>query len=216
MSVPVVADADTGYGNVINMRRTVREFEQAGAAAIYFEDQVAPKKCGHFQSKSVIPKEEMVAKIRAAVEARQDPDFVLIARTDAVATHGIDEAISRVNAYHEAGADVVYIDAPESEEQVRRIGKEVNSLLMFNQAEGGKTPLFSVQQLQEMSFKIVSFSNSLMRTAAKAMVGLLTELKETGTTETYLDRMISFEERNEIVGLPEISRLEERYKTTVP
>jgi 2-methylisocitrate lyase-like PEP mutase family enzyme len=211
VSLPVVADADTGYGNPINMMRTVRDFERAGVAAVYFEDQVAPKKCGHFAGKGIISRDDMVMKIKAAVDARDDPEFVLIARSDAVAVAGIDEAIARVNIYRDAGVDVVFIDAPESADQVRRIGAEVRGPVMLNIAEGGKTPLFSVQEAEEMGFKIISFSNTLLRVAGKAMQEVLEELKAKGTSQRFLERMISFPERNEILGLFQIYELEKKY-----
>ena len=140
VDIPVIADCDTGYVNPINVRRTVQEMERASVAALFFEDQVAPKKCGHFESKAIISRDDMVAKIRAAVDTKTDPDLVIIARSDSIATDGVDEAIARAEAYHLAGADAVFIDAPESADQVRRIGREVRAPLMLNQAEGGKTP----------------------------------------------------------------------------
>lgn len=209
--LPVLADCDTGYGNAINMLRTLREFEAAGVGGIFFEDQVAPKRCGHFQGKEVIPIHEMVGKIRAAVDTRQDPDLVLVARTDARAVLGLDEAIARGNAYAEAGADVIYVEAPASLDELRQIAQAIGAPLMCNLVEGGVTPLVPVPQLAELGYKIVSFSNSLSRAGAKAMQRVLVELQRTGTTAGVMDDMISFAERNQILGLEEFYHAEERY-----
>src|SRR6185312_12717200 len=157
VDVPVIADADTGYGNTINVLRTVQLYEQAGVAGIHLEDQVMPKKCGHMTGKVVIPAAEMVGKVRAAVEARQDPDFLIIARTDAAAVHGLNEAIDRGRAYAEAGADALFVEAPTSEEDIARVAAELRGVapLVFNWAEGGRTPLLPVERIAELGFSLV-------------------------------------------------------------
>jgi carboxyvinyl-carboxyphosphonate phosphorylmutase len=211
VDIPVFVDADTGYGTAINVMRTVREFERAGVAGLFIEDQVAPKKCGHFAGKQLISRREMILKIEAALEARQDPDLVLMARTDAIAVLGFDEAIERAKDYFEAGADTVFVEAPESVEQLSEIATSLDGPLWANIVEGGKTPQLRVAELANIGYKVVSFSNSVSRTAAKAMQEVLQEIKEKGTTAEFLDRMISFEERNEILGLATIYELEERF-----
>ena len=211
-TIPAIADADTGYGNAVNVMRMVREFEHAGAAGIYMEDQVFPKKCGHFAGKEVIPTAEMVGKIEAAVHARRDDDFVLVARTDARATHGFDEAVERSNIYLEAGADVIFFEAPRSEDELRQIPKLVNGPVLANMISGGgQTPLMTAQELGEMGFKIVNFGAASQQAAMFASVCLYRELMDTGTTAGYLDRMLSFDERQARIGLPEVSELEQRF-----
>ena len=214
VAIPLVADADTGYGGPLNMMRTVQEFEKAGAAGIYFEDQIAPKRAGYFKGLQVVSRGEMVAKIKAAVEAREDPDLVLIARTDAVATHGVDEAIERANLYHDAGADVAFvvIATPVPEEEIRRIAREVRAPSILNQAEGGVVPLYTAQQVEEMGFKIYSFSNTLMRTGGKAMENVLAEIQQAGTSRAFVDRMLTFQERDDILGLSSIYELEAKFR----
>lgn len=211
VGLPVIADADTGYGNAINTMRTIREFQQAGVAGLFIEDQEVPKKCGHFSGKRLVSREEMVKKIQAALETRGESELVLIARTDARAVYGLPEAIERANAYRLAGADVIFVEAPESIEELRAIPEAVNSPLMTNVVEGGKTPQLSVRELYDMGYKIISFSNSVLRAGAVAMQGLLKELKDKGTTIGWLDRILPFEERNEILGLARIYELEAEY-----
>lgn len=215
--VPVVADCDTGYGNPIGVQRTVREFENAGVAALFMEDQVSPKRCGHFAGKQIIPAEEMVQKIRAAVDARVDPDLVLIARTDARAVAGLDDALRRAREYVGAGAEMIFVEAPHSRDELVRIGKELRPLgvpLMVNLVEGGKTPLVPVAELGDMGFSFVSFSGALQKTAIAGMQELLATLLSTGeVTEFFPGRMVSLEERSEILGLPGYFDLEQRYAT---
>ncbi|MBI2847494.1 MAG: oxaloacetate decarboxylase [Chloroflexi bacterium] len=210
-NLPVVADAEAGYGSALSVMRTVREFENAGVAGIYMEDQVMPKKCGHFEGKRLVSRAEMVGKIKAAQEARQDRDMVIIARTDAIAVDGFEEAILRANAYAEAGADMIFVEAPTSVEQLEKIPILVHAPIMVNLVEGGKTPLLRAKALGEMGFKLISYSGSAMRTAAKAMQEVLLKLKNEGTTEAFFNRMISFEERNEILGLKHFQDLEKRF-----
>ncbi len=211
VNIPVFVDADTGYGNAINVMRTVREFERAGVAGLFIEDQVAPKKCGHFAGKRLVSRREMILKIKAALEARQDPDLVLMARTDASGVLGLGEAIERAKGYFKAGADIVFVEAPESVEELREITALLDGPLWANIVEGGKTPQLSVTELAHIGYKVVSFSNSVSRAAAKAMIAVLQEIKDKGGTLGFLDRMISFEERNEILGLAGIYELERRF-----
>jgi len=211
VNLPVIADADTGYGNAINLVRTVREYERAGVAGIHIEDQVTPKKCGHFEGKQVISQDEMVGKIRAAVDAREDHDFVLIARTDARAVLGLEEAIKRARVYQEAGADAIFVEAPQSREELDTIARSINAPLMVNMSEGGKTPLLTVHELEGMGYKIVIFPRSAPSAAAKAIQELMKVLKNTGTTQGFTERIITFEERNSITGLSRYDEMEKRY-----
>lgn len=210
-SLPVIADADTGYGNALNVRRTVREYERAGVAGLHIEDQVAPKRCGHFAGKEVIRREEMEGKIKAALDARRDENLVIIARTDARAVLGLEEAITRGVAYAETGADLIFVDAPESPEELRRIARSFPVPAMANMSEGGKTPLISAGELQEMGFRLVIYPRSAAGVAAKAVQELMAVLRRDGTTEKYLHRMITFEERNQINDLAGYRKLEEKY-----
>lgn len=214
VSVPVVCDAETGYGNPINVMRCVGEFEAAGVAGIYIEDQTHPKKCGHFRGKTVIDCDEMVQKVEAACDAREDKDFLIIARTDSLALFGTDEAIRRGKAYAKAGADVIFIEAPESVDEMKKLCSSIGAPQMFNIVEGGKSPSLSVAELEQIGYKLVSFSNSLLRSGVKAMQEILNEIKQRGATTALTDRMIGFEERNEILGLASIYQLEERYRVT--
>jgi len=181
VSLPVIADADTGYGNPLNVVRTVREYERAGVAALHIEDQVAPKKCGHIAGKQVLPTREFVEKVRAAAEYRTDPDFVIIARTDARAIHGLDDAIERGNRYAEAGADVIFVEAPESEDEIHRIAREVKAPLLANMVVGGKTPAVKIGELERLGFKIVIFPAVCMAAAIPAIERALRLLHEKGT-----------------------------------
>jgi methylisocitrate lyase len=209
--LPVIADADTGYGNALNVMRTIREYERAGAAGVHIEDQVAPKRCGHFAGKEVISQEEMIGKIKAALDARRDPDFLIIARTDARAVLGVEEAVERGKAYRQAGADMIFVDAPESEEELRVISRSIPGPLMVNMSEGGKTPLISARELQEMGYRLVIYPRSAAGAAAKAIQDLMAVLKRDGTTKNFLDRIVSFEGRNRITGLAHYQELEKKY-----
>jgi 2-methylisocitrate lyase-like PEP mutase family enzyme len=209
---PLIADADTGYGNPINIRRTMREYERAGVAAIHIEDQVWPKKCGHMEGKQVIPMEEMAQKIRAAVDARENPDLLIIGRTDANGVYGLKEAIRRAQAYYEAGADMLLIEAPKSLEEMYLITETFRGIpLVFNWVESGKTPLLSMEEIQKMGFKLVLFSVSLLFAATHNVLSLLELLKQGQIPTDFADRMVTFSEFTEHVGLPEIQRLERRY-----
>jgi carboxyvinyl-carboxyphosphonate phosphorylmutase len=181
VSLPVIADADTGYGNALNVVRTVREYEKAGVAGLHIEDQVAPKKCGHIAGKQVIPTKEFAEKVRAAAEYRTDPDFVIIARTDARAVTSLDDAIERANRYAEAGADVIFVEAPQSEAEMTRIARDVKAPLLANMVAGGKTPAVTIADLERLGFKMVIFPAVCMGAAIPAMEHALAALKATGT-----------------------------------
>ena len=209
---PLIADADTGYGNPINVRRTVREYERAGVAAVHIEDQVWPKKCGHMEGKQVISVDEMVQKIRAAVDARQDPDFVIIARTDANAVYGLEDALRRGRAYREAGADVIFIEAPRSIEELRAIAQAFPDVpLLYNWAESGKTPLLPLEEIHALGFKLVIFPVSMLFAATQALLDLLEALKQGQTPLAFAERMVTFSQFTDQIGLPEIQALERRY-----
>ena len=211
VNLPVISDVDTGYGNAINVMRTVREFEQAGVAAIHIEDQETPKRCGHLEGKKLIKKQEMVQKIRAAIEARRDDDFVIIARTDAQAVYGLDDALERGQAYAEAGADVIFIESPASIDEMKRIAESLKVPLLLNRGGGKKTPWLSASEIEALGFKIVVFPGDAQKAAGKAMLDTLRILKETGNTASIQDRMLSFEERNEISGLRQYYELEAKF-----
>lgn len=209
---PLIADADTGYGNPINVRRTVREYERAGVAAIHIEDQVWPKKCGHMEGKQVIPVEEMVQKIHAAVDARQDPDFVIIARTDANAVYGLEDALHRGRAYREAGADVIFIEAPRSIEELHAIAQAFPDVpLLYNWAESGKTPLLSLEEIHALGYQLVIFPVSMLFAATHALLELLEVLKQGRTPLAFAERKATFSQFTDQIGLPDIQALERRY-----
>lgn len=211
VDIPVFGDGDTGHGNVTNVARTIRLFENAGVAGLFIEDQVFPKRCGHMEGKQVIHIEEMCAKIRAAVDARKDPDLVIMARTDALAVHGLDAAIERGNRYKEAGADLIFIEAPQSIEEMRRITREVNAPLLANMIEGGKTPIISAKELQAIGYSVVAFPLSTLYAAAWALREVMTKLASEGSTKTCLDHMVTFESFNHLVGLDVIRNSETFY-----
>lgn len=210
---PVIADADTGYGNAINVVRTVRAYEQAGVAGLHLEDQVMPKKCGHMSGKAVIPAAEMAGKIRAAADARRDPDLVLIARTDAAAVHGLDEAISRARAFAEAGADVLFVEAPTSEDDIVRVATELSGVapLVFNWAEGGRTPPLSLERIAELGFSLVIYPIATLLAATAGVRSVLATIKRDGTPLAAMDGLPTFDAFTDLIGLPEVRELEERY-----
>ena len=213
VKIPVIGDADTGYGNPINAYRTVKEYIWAGAAGLFIEDQVWPKRCGHMFGKMIVDREEMVGKIAAAVDAKkeEDPDFVIGARTDAIAVAGIDEAIERAEDYRKAGADFIFIEAFENIDQMRRAVKEVKAPLMLNLIEGGRTPLVSVKEAEELGFKIVIFPLTTLYSATKAMLETLTILKSKGTAQEYLDKLVTFPEFAKIVEIQKFREMEDKY-----
>jgi 2-methylisocitrate lyase-like PEP mutase family enzyme len=211
-ALPVIADADTGYGNAINVVRTVQEYEQAGVAGIHVEDQVAPKKCGHMEGKQVVPAEEMLTKVRAAVAARQSPDFVVIARTDARAVEGLPAAVDRAKRYRDAGADLLFVEAATTEAEIETVAAELaGTPLLFNWAEGGKTPPLPYDRLRELGFAIVIFPISTLLTATTAIREALAAIAEARTPIPILERIPSFAEFLDFIGLPEIGELEQRF-----
>ncbi len=214
VSIPVVADMDTGYGNPLNVIRTVQENVRAGAAGIILEDQMWPKKCGHMAGKSVVPADEHVQKIRAAVHARGGSGLVIIARTDARATHGLDEAIRRGRAYADAGADVIFIEAPETIEELRTVTSSIDAPLFANMIEGGRTPFLSAPELEEIGFKIAVYPLSGLFAAAKVIRRTADRLKGTGTT--LGTDMLSFDEFYEVIGVPRFRELEAEFAVRTP
>lgn len=211
-SIPLVVDADTGYGNEINVIRTIRTLERAGAAAVHLEDQVTPKKCGHYDGHQLIEAEAMGRKIRAALDARQDPDLIIIARTDARSAAGLDEAIRRGRLYAEAGADMVFIEAPRSEAELARISRELAGIpLLVNMFHGGKTPLVPAQRLEALGYRLMIVPSDLQRAAIGAMQRAARLLRERGDTAPLAGEMAGFAERDAIVGLAEVQSLERRY-----
>ncbi|WP_338055275.1 isocitrate lyase/PEP mutase family protein [Sulfobacillus harzensis] len=211
-NIPVIADADTGYGNPVNVVRTVQEYELAGVAGIHLEDQVAPKKCGHMAGKEVISTSEMAAKIRAACDARRSADFVIIARTDARAVEGLDAALARAHQYHEAGADLLFVEAPETEDEIQRIATEFPDVpLVFNWAEGGKTPSVTYADLRQLGFRLIIFPVSALLSATRAMRVVLESIRTEGTPLGVMEQLVPFHEFLDFIGLPEIRTLEARY-----
>ena len=207
VQIPVVADGDTGHGDLHNVTRTVREFEAAGAAGVLLEDQVTPKRCGHFQGKQIIPAEEMVLKYKAAIAARRDPDFVIIARTDARAIEGVDGAIRRANLYAAAGADVCFIEAPESREELVRIPKEVKAPLLVNMLTGGVTPILTVDELGELGYKIVVCPIESLLVAGAAINTLIQALLTKGRVDQPPTPMMTFADVKKVLGLDEVLQL---------
>lgn len=211
VDIPILSDADTGYGNPVNMRRTVQLYEQAGAAGLHIEDQDFPKQCGHFDDKSIVEPEEVVQKIRAAIDARDDPNFVVVARTDARESLGIDEAIRRSNMYADAGADMIFPEAPLDTDEMRRYANEIDAPIMANMVEYGKTPLLSATELEEIGYDLVIFPNSLLRAAMVAMLDTAEHIEETGDTSGIIDDIASFDLRNELTDYQFVQDLEAKY-----
>jgi len=208
--LPVIADADTGYGGVLNVRRTVRAYERAGVAAIHIEDQEMPKRCGHLMGKQLVPVEEMQAKIRAAVDAREDRDFVLIARTDAIAVEGFEAALERAERYREAGADVLFVEAPGPAE-LPLIAPRLKAPLLYNMATSGKTPFLAKDEIERLGFKLIIYPNWLMLAAIRAASGVLARLKQEGTIAGVAQEVPSFKEFFDLLGMPEVQEMEARY-----
>lgn len=211
VDVPLLADADTGYGNPINVRRTVREYERAGVQAIHIEDQTFPKQCGHFEGKTVMPVDKFEQKIRAAADATEKERTMIIARTDALAVEGIESAIDRANRYRDCGADILFVEAPESREQMERIVEEAPGTHLANMATGGNTPMFSANELDAIGYDVVIYASELFRGAMKTYERLTRRILEDGTTDAIVDDIVSWEKRNEINGLDRIRELEEQY-----
>lgn len=212
VDIPLIADADNGYGNPINVIRAIQSYEAGGAAGVHVEDQVAPKKCGHMEGKQVIPAEEMCQKVRAATEAREDPDFVIIARTDARAVEGLERAVQRAKLYRKAGADVLFIEAMQSEEEAEFVADAFPDVpLLFNWAEGGKTPPLELARIEELGFRIVIFPIGTLLAATRGMRDVLAHIREHGTPSGVLEQLPSFDEFLDFVGLPEVRKLEQRF-----
>ncbi|HTU04436.1 MAG TPA: oxaloacetate decarboxylase [Trebonia sp.] len=217
VDIPVIADADTGYGNPLNVIRTVGVYEAAGVAGLHIEDQVAPKKCGHMEGKQVIGAEEMAQKVRAAVGARTDPDFVIIARTDARAVEGLDSALDRARRYRDAGADALFIEALISEAEIEAAVRAFPDVpLLFNWAEGGKTPPVGLDRLTELGYRIVIFPIGTLLAATAAMRRVLAEIATAGTPAAVLGELPAFGEFTDFIGLPEVREIEQRYVADEP
>lgn len=211
VSIPVIADADTGFGNQLNVQRTVREYERAGVAAIHIEDQVFPKRCGHVEGKRVIPTDEAAQKIRAAVAARTDPDFMIIARCDALQVTGFDDVVLRCAAYREAGADMVFVDSPRSLEEVADIPRLIPGPHLFNSSAGGKTPPLTRDEIGRLGYKLMIMPNFTALAAIKAMREILAEIQRTGTVAGVLDRCATFADFTALGGLPEFNAIERQF-----
>lgn len=212
VDIPILADGDTGYGNPVNVMRTVREYEKAGVCAIQLEDQVFPKKCGHMLGRKVIPVDEMIQKIKAACDARIDDDFVIIARTDARTNHGLEAALERAAAYREAGADLLFIESPESEEEMSKINETFPEVFtLANMLEGGRSPMPTVKDMENMGFNIAIYCTGPLYAAASAVRGYCRTLKEDGTTKSIWNDLVTFQEFNEFIGLNTYYEAEKKY-----
>lgn len=208
--LPVIADADNGYGGVLNVRRTIQSYERAGVTAIHLEDQVIPKRCGHLAGKQVVPIEEMVVKIKAATDARVDQDFLLIARTDAIAVEGFERALERAEIYRSAGADVIFVEAP-NREQLPKIAPQIRAPLLYNMAASGKTPFLTKDEIERLGFKIIIYPNWIVLAQIRAASRVLKTLKETGSIAGLANEVASFREFFDLVGMQEVQALEGRY-----
>ncbi len=216
VAIPVIADADTGYGGVLNVRRTVRQYERSGVAALHLEDQDFPKRCGHLDDKRVIPVDDMVQKIHAAVDARTDDDFTIIVRTDALAVTGWDDSMRRCEEYVKAGADALFVEALRTPEEVERAGRDLEVPLLYNYVETGKSPLLPASELERMGFKIVIFPASALLSAVQAVQRVLAELREKGTTAHLVENMTSLRDCFEAVGLSEMLADDARFAINQP
>jgi 2,3-dimethylmalate lyase len=211
VSVPVIVDSDTGYGNALSVWKLVRELEAAGASGMFLEDQRWPKRCGHMQGKEVIAQEEYTEKLGAAVDARQSKNFIIVARTDARATEGLDAAIERGLQNKKTGADAIFIEAPRSLEEMKIIGKAIKAPLVANMIEGGATPISSAETLHKLGFKIILYPLSVLFANTFATMNILKELKRTGTTEKFKQKVVNFDQFNDLVELPKFQKLEKKY-----
>ncbi|HSG83188.1 MAG: oxaloacetate decarboxylase [Nitrosopumilus sp.] len=212
VSVPVIVDSDTGYGNALSVWKLVKELESAGASGIFLEDQKWPKRCGHMQGKDVVAQEEYTEKLSAAIDARENKDFIIVARTDARATKGLDEAIERGKQNKKTGADAVFVEAPRSIDEMKRIGKEINAPLVANMIEGGATPLSSAETLSKMGFNIILYPLSVLYANTFATMNILQELKKTGNTSKYKQKVVNFDQFNDLVELPKFRKMEKKYE----
>jgi len=211
VDIPLIADADTGYGGILNVIRTVKEFETAGVAALQLEDQIFPKRCGHMEGKQLISKDEMTAKIRAAVDARRSEDIVIVARTDARAVTGLKDAIARATAYCEAGADVIFVEAPQTIEEMEKIAGAIKLPLIANMVEKGRTPFLTADELEKIGYKVAIYPVSMLYAATRAMARVLKRLKEEGSTASCIADLVGFEEFNELVGVEKMRALEKKF-----
>jgi 2-methylisocitrate lyase-like PEP mutase family enzyme len=212
VSIPLIADADTGYGNALGVRRTVQAYEAAGVAAFHIEDQVSPKRCGHLSGHQVIPRAEFAGKIRAAAEARADGDLLIIARTDAISAMDFDEALRRGEAAVKAGADVLFVEAPRDEQQVERVARAFDTPLLYNYAPGGRSPLLPFARLRELGFAVILLPVDTLFVGAKAIADFLAEVKKRDDVLSLTDRYIAFRDFNEMIGVVEQMKMAERYK----
>ena len=210
--LPVIADADTGFGNALNVRRTVQEFERVGVAGLHLEDQTFPKRCGHLDNKTLIPMSEMCHKIHVARASLIDPEFLIIARTDAIAVEGFDSAITRAKAYVEAGADMIFVEAPQTIEQIEAIAREVPGPKLINMFHGGKTPMVPIDRLQALGFSLVIIPSDLQRAAIKAMQVTLEAIREFGNSETLSKHMVTFNEREAIIETASYLAIDQQFK----
>jgi methylisocitrate lyase len=211
VQIPLIADGDTGYGGVLNVIRTVKEYERGGVDAIQLEDQILPKRCGHMEGKELISKEEMVSKVKAAAYARRSEDFIIIARTDARAVNGFDDAMERALAYREAGADIIFFEAPQSVEEMKKVAASIQAPLLANMVESGKTPFLTSVELEELGYKLVIYPASTLYAATKSMMNVLQCLKDTDSTKEYLDKMVGFADFYKMVGVEETRSLEKSF-----
>ncbi len=211
VDIPVIADSDNGYGNALNVVRTVREFEKAGVAAFHIEDQVVPKKCGHYEGKQIIDVAEMVGKVKAAVDTRRDPDLVIIARTDSRAVEGLQAAVDRMNAYLEAGADLAFVEAPQTVEELRAIPRQLRGPAMANVFEGGKTPVLPARDLEAMGYRLGIYPSQTHRAAIRAAQDVLAVLKRDGDTARIEDRLATFNDREDAVNTARWRALERSF-----
>lgn len=213
IDIPVIVDADTGFGNALNVIRTVKLLERSGAGAIQLEDQTLPKRCGHLSGKTLVPAAEMVGKIKAALDARADVDTLIVARTDAIAVEGLDPALDRAERYLEAGADILFVEAPRSDDEMRRVTGQFKGRvpLLANMVEGGKTPIHPADELQEIGYSVAIFPGGLARAFAHMAEAYFGSLREHGTTAPFHNRMYGFDQLNALVGTPEMLAAGQRY-----
>lgn len=211
-SVPVIVDSDTGYGNALSVWKLVKELESAGAKGIFLEDQKWPKRCGHMQGKDVVSQEEYTEKLSAAIDARESKDFIIVARTDARATKGLDEAIERGKQNKKTGADAIFVEAPRSLDEMKKIGKEINAPLVANMIEGGATPLSSTETLSKIGFNVILYPLSILYANTFATMNILQELKKTGNTSKYKQKVVNFDQFNDLVELPKFRKMEKKYE----
>ena len=214
ISVPLIVDSDTGYGNALSVWKLVKELEAAGAAGIFLEDQKWPKRCGHMQGKEVIPQEEYTEKLGAAIDARENKDFVIVARTDSRATEGLDKSIERGIQNKKTGADAIFIEAPRSLDEMKKIGKEIKAPLVANMIEGAATPMNSAKTLNKIGFNIVLYPLSVLFANTFATMNILQELKNSGTTSKYKQKVVNFDQFNKLVELDKFKKMETKYKFT--